>query len=125
MPPTWALIREADVAREVTHLYGGEGTISLSHFAFGGAPAPARFVVYDMPPGSSEGVHTHRLGEAAPGPFDEYYYVIAGEGVMSLAGEAVPLKAGDHVHAPLGVAHGIANTSTTDHLRLFLTFIAR
>jgi len=118
-------LAEADVAEPHAHVHEGEGTISLRYFRFDNSPAPANFVVYDMPPGSSEGVHTHQLGDSVLGSYDEYYYIVEGQGEMEIDGEIVPVKAGDHVHTPLGVAHGIRNTQKERSLRVFLTFITR
>jgi len=44
---------------------------------------------------------------------------------MEIDGEIVPVNAGDHVHCPLGVAHGIRNSHKAHNLRVFLTFITR
>ncbi len=118
-------LAEADVATPYPHLHGGAGTISLRYFRFDNAPAPANFVIYDMPPGSSEGVHSHQLGDAVLGSYDEYYYIVEGQGEMEIDGEIVPVMSGDHVHTPLGVPHGICNTQTDRNLRVFLTFITR
>jgi len=118
-------LAEAEMAEPHAHVHEGDGTISLRYFRFDGAPAPANFVVYDMPPGSSEGVHIHKLGDPVQGSYDEYYYIIDGQGEMEINGEIVPVKSGDHVHAPLGVAHGIRNTQMDQNLRVFLTFITR
>ena len=118
-------VNEADVARPVPNMHDGRGTISFRYFEFDRQPAPANFCIYDIPPGASEGVHTHHLGDTVLGPYDEYYYIIEGEGEMPIDGQTVPVKTGDHVHTPLGVAHGITNTSKDKNLRVFLTFIAR
>ncbi len=118
-------LAEADVAEPHAHVHEGDGTISLGYFRFDGAPAPANFVVYDMPPGSSEKVHTHKLGDPVLGSYDEYYYIVEGQGEMEIDGEIVPVKSGDHVHTPLTVAHGIRNTQPDRNLRVFLTFITR
>ncbi len=118
-------LAEADLAEPHAHVHEGDGTISLRYFRFDNAPAPANFVVYDMPPGSSEGVHTHKLGDPVLGSYDEYYYIVEGLGEMELDGEIVPVKSGDHVHTPLGVAHGIRNMHTDRNLRVFLTLITR
>lgn len=115
---------ELDVVHACPNVYGGNGTISVRRFSFDQAPAPANFVVYDIPPGASEGVHTHRSGEEFPGPYDEYYYIMQGHGEMQIDGKVIRVRAGDHLHTPLGVAHGISNTGD-GQLRVFLTFIAR
>lgn len=118
-------LSEAEIAKPYPHVHEGDGTISVRYFGFDQAPAPAHFVIYDMPPGSSEGVHTHHLGDTVLGPYDEYYYVIQGEGEMEIDGKVVGIEAGDHVHTPLGVAHGVRNTMQDRNLRIFLTFISR
>jgi oxalate decarboxylase/phosphoglucose isomerase-like protein (cupin superfamily) len=97
-------LAEADVATPYSHLHNGDGTVSLRYFRFDNTPAPANFVVYDMPPGSSEGVHTHQLGDAMLESYDEYYYIVEGQGEMDIDGEIVPVQADHHVHTPLGVA---------------------
>ena len=50
---------------------------------------------------------------------DEWYLVVAGEGLMSLgAAEPFPVGPGDTVHIRPGVAQGITNTGATDLLFL-------
>jgi quercetin dioxygenase-like cupin family protein len=121
----YSKLNEAEIAKAYPHVHEGEGTISVRYFGFDKAPAPANFVIYDMPPGSSEGVHTHHLGDTVLGPYDEYYYVIHGEGEMEIDGKVIPIRTGDHVHTPLGVAHGVRNVMRDENLRIFLTFISR
>jgi oxalate decarboxylase/phosphoglucose isomerase-like protein (cupin superfamily) len=120
-----SLIREQTVLRECSSMYGAPGPVGVAYYDFGTAPAPAAFVVYDLPPGTGEGVHTHRIGEPPPGPFDEYYYVIAGEGEMTVDGKSVPLRAGDMLRIPPGIAHGLFNTGPEQSLRVFLCFISK
>lgn len=102
----------------------GQGSIDIRMFNFGGAPAPANFLIYDIPTGASEGVHTHNLIDPDLGAFDEYYYIIEGQGKMIIDGESVMVGAGDHVHTPLDVAHGIENIGS-ERLKVFLTYIDR
>ena len=106
-------------------VHDGLGSVDVRIFSFNDASLPARFLIYDFPPGASEGVHTHRMGDKVEGAFDEYYYIVAGQGEMEIDGSRVPVKAGDHVHTPLTVAHGIKNTHATEHMKVFLTFIDR
>lgn len=106
-------------------LYGGKGEVGMRHFPFGGAPFPAHFVVYDIPPGAGEGAHIHGLADPATGAYDEYYYVVSGSGRMEIDGQFVGVMEGDLIHAPLGVRHGIENLSPDRHLKIFLTYIRR
>ncbi|HEU4959353.1 MAG TPA: cupin domain-containing protein [Sphingomonas sp.] len=106
------------------HIHQGLGSIGVRLFGFGGAPAPANFLIYDIPPGCSEGVHLHNAIDPTLGAFDEYYYIIAGTGVMPIGDTIVAVSPGDHVHTPMGVRHGIENTGT-DTLRVFLTYVNR
>jgi hypothetical protein len=124
--PVYAKEVEADGMVALPSLHQGKGKAKIRYFPFDGAPAPAHFILYDLPPGASEGVHTHFLDDRnKEGAFDEYYYIISGQGQMEIDGENVPVKQGDHVHTPLDVAHGIENTHATEDLRVFLTFIKR
>ncbi len=119
----FSILREADVMQDLPNLYGGDGTISARYFRFNQTPAPANFVIFDIPPGASEGVHSHP--HSGPNAYDEYYYVMDGEGEMTIDGSCVPIQTGDHVHAPLGVAHGVRNSRADKSLRIFLTYIQR
>ena len=111
---------------EITGIHNGKGKGRARLFRFEGASAPAYFLIYDLPPGASEGVHVHFLDDRnKEGSFDEYYYVISGQGQMEIDGEIVAVAKGDHVHTPLEVAHGVENTHPTENLRVFLTFIKR
>lgn len=117
---------EADGMVEIAAIHQGKGTGKAKIFRFDGESAPAYFMVYDLPPGASEGVHVHFLDNRnKEGSFDEYYYIISGMGQMEIDGEVVTVAKGDHVHTPLEVAHGIENIHATEPLRVFLTFIQR
>lgn len=117
---------EASGMVEITGIHQGKGKGKIKFFRFDGTPAPAHFMIYDLPPGASEGVHVHFLDDRnKEGSFDEYYYIISGQGQMEIDGQIVPVAQGEHVHTPLEVAHGVENTHPTEHLRVFLTFIER
>lgn len=117
---------EAEGMVEISAIHQGKGKGKARIFRFADQSAPAYFMIYDLPPGASEGVHVHFLDNRnKEGSFDEYYYVISGQGQMEIDGEIVPVVQGDHVHTPLEVAHGVENTHATDNLRIFLTFIQR
>ena len=117
---------EIDGMVEIMGIHQGKGTGKAKMYRFANAPWPAHFMIYDLPPGASEGVHVHFLDDRnGEGAFDEYYYIISGRGQMEIDGAIVPVVQGDHVHTPLEVAHGVENTHPTDNLRVFLTFIER
>ena len=118
--------KESDVTdfKEVTGVHGGKGTIRIRRFGFAGAALPTNFVQFEIPPQASEGVHVHGIG-LPTGPYDEYYYIGGGSGVMLVDGKEVPVKAGDHVHVPMGIHHGIENTAREGNMRLLITFITK
>ncbi|NLL06330.1 MAG: cupin domain-containing protein [Clostridiaceae bacterium] len=51
----------------------------------------------------------------------EFYYVVEGEGEFLIDGEWRPIKKGDALKAPMGMEHGVKNTSSQP-LYLFSTF---
>jgi oxalate decarboxylase/phosphoglucose isomerase-like protein (cupin superfamily) len=117
---------ESDGMVEITGIHRGKGTGRARLFRFDGASAPAYFMIYELLPGASEGVHVHYLDDRnKEGSYDEYYYIISGQGQMEIGGEIVAVAQGDHVHTPLEVSHGVENTHPTENLRVFLTFIQR
>lgn len=54
-------------------------------------------------PGQAHALHAHA-------GMDKVYSVIEGEGVFLLEGRELPMRAGDLLVAPEGVAHGVRNT---------------
>lgn len=55
----------------------------------------------------------------AHGDHEEVYYIISGNGEMTVNGERRPIRDGDAVFIPAGDTHSIANTGTG-----FLVFLA-
>lgn len=116
-------------------LYSGKGVVKAQLFfrdaaAAGagratGAASPALLLTYTIPPGASEGVHTHRPGDGETGSFDEFYYILEGRGEMEIGGERVAVEAGDHVFTPNGVPHGIENTAPDRDLKVYVVAIQR
>jgi mannose-6-phosphate isomerase-like protein (cupin superfamily) len=60
-----------------------------------------------LPPGASEGLHRHTGVE-------EVYYVINGDGEVTVAGETTALRKGDAVPLQLNDPHAFRNTGTVD-----------
>ena len=72
-------------------------------FFHGASKLPVRIEVWELPPGASEGSHVHDGDDT----LEEFYYFIAGRGVMWMDGEEREVvEAGDAVMAPPGVDHG-------------------
>ena len=57
-------------------------------------------------PGQEHALHAH-AGQ------DKVYQVIEGEGLFLLDGKELPMKAGDLLVAPEGIAHGVRNNGNT------------
>jgi len=55
-------------------------------------------------PGQEHALHAH-AGQ------DKLYQVLEGEGLLLLEGRQLPMKAGDLLVAPEGIAHGVRNSS--------------
>ena len=87
-------------------LHEGDGVVTRRRFFRGAAALPVTFEVWELPPGASEGSHVHEGG----GALEEFYYFMAGRGVMWMDGEEFPVGPGDAVLAPPGVDHGFRST---------------
>jgi quercetin dioxygenase-like cupin family protein len=57
----------------------------------------------ELPEGAGPPPHAH--------PWDEAYYVLAGEVAFSLAGAEQRVRAGDFIYAPAGTLHGFSGAS--------------
>lgn len=107
-------------------VHEGKGTIDIKFFFRDeGASKPALLLIYNIPPGAGEGVHTHNIGDEKNGSYDEFYYIMEGSGEMQIDGKTVPVAAGDHLFTPNGIAHGIENTATTGNLKVYLVAMIR
>jgi len=88
-------------------LHGGEGRMTVQWHFFGDSRLPVAVQTWELPPGASEGMHTHDPDEQ---PLDELYLVLAGSGRMHVDDEVHDLGAGDSVLAPAGTRHDLTNT---------------
>ena len=86
--------------------HDGDGTITRRRFFRDANRLPVRVEVWELPPGTSEGGHTHEGDNA----LEEFYYFLSGEGVMWMDDEERPVGPGDAVLAPPGVDHGFRST---------------
>jgi len=101
------IVRSILVAnREDVQAHGGEGKVSVSRpLVASDFVGPWHFVDYAMlPPGSSIGQHRH-------GKDEELYFILEGEGTMTVDGERRRVRRGDLIlNRPSGV-HGLENDS--------------
>ena len=115
----WKASDRTDV-RPVDAIHDGVGTILVRSFFGRESRLGVHFHVWELPPGVTEGAHTH----AADDPKDDYeelYYVLSGHGVAIFTDEEVPLAPGDALLVPTDVDHGLANRGD-EPLRIVLVF---
>ena len=100
--------------------HGGKGTLAWIG-VLGREDLPGRQVnfVHDdvLAPGVSIGLHPHTEDE-------EYYYIISGQGTMTLDEQRFEVSAGDITAVFPGGRHALENTGTAD-LRLLVFSVGR
>lgn len=97
-------------SRGLPECHGGKGTLDFRELVCGGRPAGRRLnFLHDnvLAPGVSIGNHRHDADE-------EYYYILAGHGTMTLDGVQFPVGPGDVTAVYPGGEHGLENTSKED-----------
>lgn len=52
-------------------------------------------------------------------PQEEVYFIVQGEGVISLEGKDYPMPSGSYVHIPPNMVHHLRNTSGNDLVMMF------
>lgn len=121
--PTFMNMRlDRSLLRSVTAFHGGKGAVQYRR-ALGPEVFKTSWAFVDhivIPPGASMGPFSYR-GIA------QFYYVLAGQGSVSLAGrtpEAVNVRTGDAVPIQLSEVHSIENNGT-EPLELMAVGVAR
>ena len=99
-------------------LHGGNGSIRMQWHFLDTSRLPVAVQTWELPPGASEGMHTHEPDEQ---PLDELYLVLAGTGRMHVNDETYEITAGDSVLAVAGTRHDLANTGA-DPLRVLVVW---
>ncbi len=96
-------------------VHDGDGVITRRGFFRGLTRLPVRVEIWELPPGASEGAHVHDGDDA----LEEFYYFIAGRGVVWMDDQETPVRPGDAIMAPPGADHGLRNTGQ-DTLKLLI-----
>ncbi len=100
--------------------HDGEGTIHVRSFFDGLIRMGIRFQVWELPPGATEGRHTHRA-DTPRDDWEELYYVLGGRGLAICDDEEVELEPGDALLVPPDVDHDLANRGE-EPLRIVLVY---
>lgn len=119
MPRYWKQRVDEDVL-QVPAYHGGAGTMGVRALFRGLTTTGLHLRVWELPPGTTEGRHTHAADDPA-NDYEEVYHVLAGRGVLELDGEDVPLEVGDAVLVPVDVDHGLRVAGDAP-LRVLLLF---
>jgi len=89
--------------------HGGQGRVRVSRpLVSSDFVGPWHFVDYAvLPPGTSIGLHRHNQDE-------ELYFILEGEGLMTVNDERCRVTKGDLILNPPGGIHGLVNDSDRD-----------
>lgn len=104
------MIEQAGTAAFPHNFHGGTGQAQVQWRFREESALPVAVHSWELPPGGSEGMHTHPPGADA---LEEIYLLHEGTATMTLDGVAHPMAPGDAVLARAGVAHDLRNTGDT------------
>lgn len=110
---------DRSLLRGVESMHGGTGTVQYRR-ALGPTVFRSPWAYVDhllLPPGASTGGHAHRA-------VAEFYYVMAGDGILSVGNQSEPVRVGDAIPIHLNEAHALRN-SGSEPLEVMIVGIAR
>lgn len=109
----YVIERDAEVARQEGGPHKGTGR-STGHVFFDKVPDfKLSFRKRVLHPGSSIGYHLQET--------DEVYYVLSGQGKMTINGKEMSVKPGDAILTRKGSSHGLVQTGNID-LTIIITY---
>ena len=111
---------EATDLRTSTPIHDGLGSIEVRRLFRDRLTLPIHAQVWELPPGATEGDHTH-AGTNPADNYEELYYVLSGTGTMTINGVERPLEPGDSALVPVDVDHGL-QAGPNEPLRILLIF---
>lgn len=111
MGDTTLLRRREEMPRApLPQCHGGRGALDWVG-VLGPEDLPGRLLNFvhddELAPGVSIGLHEHLDDE-------EYYYIVSGEGTMTLGDQRFPVRAGDLAAVFPGGRHALENTGTAE-----------
>lgn len=115
--PNFFKENDSTEVRRIEGIHEGRGVIQVRSFFEGKSRLGTQFHVWDLEPGTSEGIHTHK----EEGALEEIYYFTQGQGRMWIGDDHLEVSAGDAILIPPGVPHGFENNGT-ELLRVVLFF---
>jgi len=103
--------RADDVVFSWPELHDGDDVVTVRRYFGQQLPWPIECEMWEIPPGGSEGPHTHPVDDVdGYDEADECYVVVAGVGEFTLGDQRHQLTVGDALFAPHDVVHGFRNT---------------
>ena len=99
--------KEKDDQKRSEQLHEGEGLIGRRALFKSESKLPVDMEIWELAPGVSEGDHIHDKDR----PLEEIYYILEGEGIMTIEGEEISVFKNDALMVPPGVDHGLFNNS--------------
>ncbi|MDN5854398.1 MAG: cupin domain-containing protein [Actinomycetia bacterium] len=99
------MVERAGVGAFDHMLHGGAAPTRVQWYFRESTQLPVAVQSWQLPPGGSEGMHTHR----EDAPLEELYVLVSGRAVMRVDDETYELAAGDAVLAPAGSDHDLRN----------------
>ena len=100
----WKQSDSTDIHR-IEAMHAGQGTVMSRHFFEDEIRLPIRFMVWELPPGATWGIHSHPDDD----PQEEILYCLSGLGVASVDDEEVPIGPGEALLLDRASTHGFRN----------------